>query len=918
MKKQNNAKTQAKRQLKIKENKSLGDFFTIPNNKIINDQATSKPSINIAHSNLTKVQPLQYKSKHFFNELKMNIKERLDEVDYEKIILINDNTFQMVVESFSLFNERLEKTLILKVKEIIQITSKNENSIYCLKDFKDNSILKFILQYRKNMIYLPISYFPPFDAKNLENQSLVKLMEGIDNRKHISLMYDSLNYKEIPNKDLAMLIYNFIKNYHKRVNKKALIIYSPENDVLSSIAIVEGICNELNYKILKIDELDKTKALSLNSISEATRTKRINSAKDYITEKLMIVDTVLRNNKTLYNKMFPSDNNFNSNVVIENNPNNIKANITKNKRLNKLKGNTTTSDTYNINININLNSNNLSDMHVVSNITSNININSSTTENQGDDKIYSLTDNIIKRTTSNKNLILIIENSATNTDGKSYFSNLSKEASQSRTPMIVITSTLDLKDNSNEKPIKNDKCDKNDKSEHKNRNEANDDKSEKSNKSEKKLNLNNQFLLNFKYLKVNASREKLKETQVRTISKCIYVLSLHVFFQEIIESTVDISPESHLIEISDYIRDLSSQLTNKYDESEGKFKLLIEKLSYLTAELMIYFDFEENSFYSFIHNILKSFKLDIFEDFNSINAKFAYFQKKVEHLINESNKCLLICTNNYYIKGIKEENRVENEDKITDLQNISDFLDTLSSEDSIFNNKSQTYEYYDGFGETIKDNFTYMKKHQLSKLKEDYSYNDYDFYTKSSKLTEILRNNHNLTMRKLINPAVCPVLANSPLSDKIDLIKTLLKLNRFEFNYILNGIYLKETRNQFMNIVDNNNFTWKIKAIVSKLSGISENLKDKAAKANLHINESLLYEMISISESYYYNINDKICISLDYLNYYERIWSFEEINYNIYIQKNKKLKKKLYENIENLEINEYQLSEIEENSDCSN
>jgi hypothetical protein len=91
-------------------------------------------------------------------------------------------------------------------------------------------------------------------------------------------------------------IKNYLKTFKKKKqSKKALVIYDSE-DYLSRVKMLEAICEDLDYNIIRIDQIDKNRNLKLNEISEAFQSNRISSLDERKSEKLRILEKIVNNN----------------------------------------------------------------------------------------------------------------------------------------------------------------------------------------------------------------------------------------------------------------------------------------------------------------------------------------------------------------------------------------------------------------------------------------------------------------------------------------------------------------------------------------------------------------------------------------------------------------------------------------------
>jgi hypothetical protein len=111
---------------------------------------------------------------------------------------------------------------------------------------------------------------------------------------------------------------NYLKYFNKKKKKskhretKALVIF--DDGYVELVKTIETICNDMDYKILKLDELESGKINKLNKISEATQSQRLSSLPEYINEKLKILDKIVNNESHKFSFMLNETmtNNFSS------------------------------------------------------------------------------------------------------------------------------------------------------------------------------------------------------------------------------------------------------------------------------------------------------------------------------------------------------------------------------------------------------------------------------------------------------------------------------------------------------------------------------------------------------------------------------------------------------------------------------
>jgi hypothetical protein len=74
-----------------------------------------------------------------------------------------------------------------------------------------------------------------------------------------------------------------------------------DSDYVEKIKIVESICNELDYKIIRIDELEAQKNSQLNKISEATQSMRLSCLSERLSDKLKVLERIVNNDQLKFN-----------------------------------------------------------------------------------------------------------------------------------------------------------------------------------------------------------------------------------------------------------------------------------------------------------------------------------------------------------------------------------------------------------------------------------------------------------------------------------------------------------------------------------------------------------------------------------------------------------------------------------------
>lgn len=228
---------------------------------------------------------------------------------FEKLLMSRQNTKPVIQksESFTAKSQiNISKSKLNKIEKV----DKNDNKVSKNKINSQQNNKKSLKEYlddeeknKTNENEQPKYKFDNIQGSLLkltENYSYYKNKSGILNNinRNTTLNYQDLNSLECSNYYLAVNIKNYIKNFKNTKysnNIKALIVYSvyQEEDVLSVSKIVESVCNELNYNIIKYDELEKEKSAQLQKISEATQSHRITSVNDSISEKLQILEKAI-------------------------------------------------------------------------------------------------------------------------------------------------------------------------------------------------------------------------------------------------------------------------------------------------------------------------------------------------------------------------------------------------------------------------------------------------------------------------------------------------------------------------------------------------------------------------------------------------------------------------------------------------
>jgi hypothetical protein len=79
-------------------------------------------------------------------------------------------------------------------------------------------------------------------------------------------------------------------------NRKAFVIYEHQ-DICQKVSYIESICSEMNFKLLKLDELECQKSYKLNKISEATQSHSLSCLPEPINDKLKILERIVNNSQ---------------------------------------------------------------------------------------------------------------------------------------------------------------------------------------------------------------------------------------------------------------------------------------------------------------------------------------------------------------------------------------------------------------------------------------------------------------------------------------------------------------------------------------------------------------------------------------------------------------------------------------------
>ena len=105
--------------------------------------------------------------------------------------------------------------------------------------------------------------------------------------------------------DLTTALMNYLERFNKKrkrrgnykdtsgnlnfPDRRAFVIN--DKNYIEKIKTVETICSDLDYKVIRLDELEMGKLNKLNKIAEATQSQRISSLPEGLSEKLKILET---------------------------------------------------------------------------------------------------------------------------------------------------------------------------------------------------------------------------------------------------------------------------------------------------------------------------------------------------------------------------------------------------------------------------------------------------------------------------------------------------------------------------------------------------------------------------------------------------------------------------------------------------
>jgi len=209
---------------------------------------------------------------------------------------------------------------------------------------------------------------------------------------------------------------------NSKTPQKAFVLYD-DNDYLSSQKIIEAVCNDTDFNILKIDDLENKKMSKFSKISEATQSQRITSISDIVKEKLGLLEKILNNNNVKFVSF------FNQELIKqqpETNSNNTTSSIKKKESKN--------------NHNYGTSSANNSNLLPMRDITKYFN------HDTRERKIFNIINsNILKLLNMKKTLILLSDAFANVEEAKSYVSSVMGKINDTKCPIVILTSNIEIK-----------------------------------------------------------------------------------------------------------------------------------------------------------------------------------------------------------------------------------------------------------------------------------------------------------------------------------------------------------------------------------------------------------------------------------------------------------------------------------------
>ena len=199
----------------------------------------------------------------------------------------------------------------------------------------------------------------------------------------------------------------FLKKFKKDIKvDKGFLIFDTNDDFFRNTNIIESICNEYHYNIIRIDQLEVQKVSKLAKISEASQSQRIFTLKDSLNDKTKYLQNVLSQTETI-------DSSLANEILLG------------------IQENSLTS------LHINKNPDNTNEIHINSGEKKDNNDNTPNIES-----IKNIVENIRNIGSTQKNLILICDQFLNFEEDRNFFHTLVKIVSNSKCPVVVVTSNL--------------------------------------------------------------------------------------------------------------------------------------------------------------------------------------------------------------------------------------------------------------------------------------------------------------------------------------------------------------------------------------------------------------------------------------------------------------------------------------------
>lgn len=581
-------------------------------------------------------------------------------------ILFTEKSIQDILTEFDTFNLSNKESVTDRIKQTFVYLDPcvvDDSYKYFENNVKKTLFLKYFIQMNKEFFYVPYTYISSDKEshQDLISDSYLKLFENNCNTlKDSYFQYQAINSNDTINYDLAHVIKDYLRCFEKnkfRKKSQALLIYT-QSEIIDSIKVIEAVCNELNYYILKFDELENHKNVKIISTYEATKSHRIKSVNDVLLDKIDLLEKIIREEPTKL-----------SNIT-----NSTVAQSTTNINLN-----------FNINLNINISSNqtNMDDKTeylksiINSSMLSNNNFNSVNPEN-----LSIIKNNIYKKVLTKENLILIIDSAFADEGCKNYINTLIPKLSKSMCPYILLAGNNFKLDNLNMSGDKTDKL------------------------------LSKAFSI--KYSHANCDR-----IQINLIMKVHYVLFLHIILDECVGLNIS-EQVSPLVYLKELISSYTMRL-NQINETSKLFQESLHRISELAIFICLRFKFNEDGILYYIKNTLRfnshKFKSDVnnknedIELVSLINHKVDIIYDKIkfeQHTLKigincsqESLDSLISICNMYDESSILDIIETKSKDKINSLISI----------------KEETNPLYYKFDKIVCDEFLYKL---YSKKENDY------------------------------------------------------------------------------------------------------------------------------------------------------------------------------------------------------